>query len=99
MGVGVGERGGGLRVPARHSPRPEVSLQAFAGGSHVSACASIAAAGNPVPESKGKGAPSLAGPVPGPGPALAPASVPMPTAKVGHLAPGSYQVRTWGWGI
>uniref|UniRef100_G1PPA2 Beta-crystallin B1 n=1 Tax=Myotis lucifugus TaxID=59463 RepID=G1PPA2_MYOLU len=47
--------------------------------------------GEPSAPEKGEGVPP-AGPAPDPGPTLAPASVPMPTAKVGHLAPGSYRL-------
>ncbi|KAM5200517.1 beta-crystallin B1 [Hipposideros larvatus] len=47
------------------------------------------AAGNPGPDSKGKGAP---GPAAGPGSALAPASMPVPTAQVADLPPGSYRL-------
>ncbi|XP_037673047.1 beta-crystallin B1 [Choloepus didactylus] len=53
--------------------------------------ASATAAVNTGPDAKGKGNPP-AGMAPAPGPALAPASVPIPSAKVGDLPPGSYKL-------
>ncbi|XP_004429901.1 PREDICTED: beta-crystallin B1 [Ceratotherium simum simum] len=46
---------------------------------------------NPGPDGKGKGTPPEA-PAAGTGPALAPASLPIPTAKVGELPPESYRL-------
>ncbi|XP_006102067.1 beta-crystallin B1 [Myotis lucifugus] len=58
---------------------------------HLVAEPGFSGCGEPSAPEKGEGVPP-AGPAPDPGPTLAPASVPMPTAKVGHLAPGSYRL-------